>query len=63
MNNRESRKMLLTTLDQLARLDPQTKEKCSQDAGQLASYMVERLKDQPPVAGATIRRNPNLFHL
>ncbi|WP_208926003.1 DUF3102 domain-containing protein [Desulfitobacterium hafniense] len=41
---------LLTTLDQLARLDPQTKEKCSQDAGQLASYMMERLKDQPPQA-------------
>ncbi|SHN88136.1 DUF3102 domain-containing protein [Desulfitobacterium chlororespirans] len=42
---------LLNALDQLARLDPQTKEKCSQDAGQLASYMVEQLKDQPPVAG------------
>ncbi len=41
---------LLTTLDQLARLDPQTKEKCSQDVGQLASYMMERLKDQPPQA-------------
>ncbi|WP_080518295.1 DUF3102 domain-containing protein [Desulfitobacterium hafniense] len=46
---------LLTTLDQLARLDPQTKEKCSQDAGQLASYMMERLKDQPPVAGTNTK--------
>ncbi|SHN70567.1 DUF3102 domain-containing protein [Desulfitobacterium chlororespirans] len=46
---------LLTALGQLARLDPRTKEKCSQDAGQLASYMVERLKDWPPVAGTNMK--------
>ncbi|AFL98587.1 Protein of unknown function (DUF3102) [Desulfitobacterium dehalogenans ATCC 51507] len=45
---------LLTALGQLSRLDPQVKEKCSQDAGQLAAYMVERLKDWPPVAGSNM---------
>nr|WP_033422479.1 DUF3102 domain-containing protein [Desulfitobacterium sp. PCE1] len=45
---------LLNALAQVARLDPQTKEKCSQNAGQLASYMVERLKDWPPVAGSNM---------
>nr|WP_026198753.1 DUF3102 domain-containing protein [Desulfitobacterium hafniense] len=46
---------LLNALAQLARLDPQTKEKCSQDAGQLASYMVERLKDWPPVVTTNMK--------
>lgn len=46
---------LLTALGHLARLDPRTKEKCSQDADQLASYMVDRLKDWPPVAGTNMK--------
>lgn len=41
---------LLNALNQLSRLDPQIKEKCSKDATQLASYMVERLRDWPPIA-------------
>ncbi|EHQ88500.1 DUF3102 domain-containing protein [Desulfosporosinus youngiae] len=40
---------LLETLGQLARLDPEVKEKCSKNASQLAEYMVERLKEWPPV--------------
>ncbi|SDG94402.1 DUF3102 domain-containing protein [Desulfosporosinus hippei] len=40
---------LLESLGQLARLDPAVKEKCSQDASGLAEYMVERLKEWPPV--------------
>lgn len=40
---------LLTALVQLARLDPAVKEKCSKDASRLAEYMVERLKEWPPV--------------
>jgi hypothetical protein len=40
---------LLTALGQLARLDPAVKEKCSKDASRLAEYMVERLKEWPPV--------------
>nr|WP_026183932.1 DUF3102 domain-containing protein [Desulfitobacterium hafniense] len=46
---------LLNALLQLARLDPQTKEKCSQNAGQLASYMVERLKEWPPVVTTNMK--------
>ncbi|SHN88134.1 DUF3102 domain-containing protein [Desulfitobacterium chlororespirans] len=46
---------LLNALMQLARLDPQTKEKCSQNAGQLASYMVERLKEWPPVVTTNMK--------
>ncbi|ACL22450.1 hypothetical protein Dhaf_4445 [Desulfitobacterium hafniense DCB-2] len=46
---------LLIALLQLARLDPQTKEKCSQNAGQLASYMVERLKEWPPVVTTNMK--------
>ncbi|HHY28050.1 MAG TPA: DUF3102 domain-containing protein [Desulfitobacterium dehalogenans] len=45
---------LLTALGQLSRLDPQAKERCSQDAGQLAEYMVERLKGWLPVAGSNM---------
>jgi len=40
---------LLTALLQLARLDPAVKEKCSKDASRLAEYMVERLKEWPPI--------------
>jgi Protein of unknown function (DUF3102). len=40
---------LLTVLSQLAGLDPVVKEKCSKNASKLAEYMVERLKDWPPV--------------
>ncbi|AET70175.1 Protein of unknown function (DUF3102) [Desulfosporosinus orientis DSM 765] len=40
---------LLVALGQLARLDPEVKEKCSKDASGLAEYMVERLKEWPPV--------------
>ncbi|SDI20726.1 DUF3102 domain-containing protein [Desulfosporosinus hippei] len=40
---------LLEALGQLARLDPAVKEKCSKDASGLAEYMVERLKEWPPV--------------
>lgn len=46
---------LLTALGQLSRLDPRAKERCSQNATQLASYMVERLKDWPPVAGSNMK--------
>ncbi|WP_019851315.1 DUF3102 domain-containing protein [Desulfitobacterium sp. PCE1] len=46
---------LLNALMQLARLDPQTKEKCSQNAGQLASYMVKRLKEWPPVVTTNMK--------
>ena len=46
---------LLTALGHLARLDPRTKEKCSRNADQLASYMVDRLKDWPPVAGTNMK--------
>ncbi|HHY28163.1 MAG TPA: DUF3102 domain-containing protein [Desulfitobacterium dehalogenans] len=46
---------LLNALKQLARIDPQTKEKCSQNAGQLASYMVERLKDWPPIVTTNMK--------
>lgn len=45
---------LLNALSQLSRLDPETKEKCTKDATQLASYMVERLRDWPPVAKSNI---------
>lgn len=45
---------LLTALGQLSRLDPHTKEKCSRSAAQLAKYMVERLKEWPPVAGSNM---------
>ncbi|SHH91517.1 hypothetical protein SAMN02746098_01808, partial [Desulfosporosinus lacus DSM 15449] len=31
------------------RLDLAVKEKCSKDASRLAEYMVERLKEWPPV--------------
>jgi len=40
---------LLIVLGQLARLDLAVKEKCSKDASKLAEYMVERLKEWPPV--------------
>jgi len=40
---------LLETLGQLARLDLAVKEKCSKDASGLAEYIVERLKEWPPV--------------
>jgi hypothetical protein len=40
---------LLVALGQLARLDAAVKEKCSKDASSLAEYMVERLKEWPPV--------------
>ena len=40
---------LLVALGQLARLDPAVKGKCSKDASRLAEYMVERLKEWPPV--------------
>ncbi|MCO5388354.1 DUF3102 domain-containing protein [Desulfosporosinus sp.] len=46
---------LLETLGQLARLDPGVKEKCSKDASQLAEYMVERLKEWPPVPRTNMR--------
>jgi Fe-S-cluster containining protein len=40
---------LLTVLSQLAGLDPAVKERCSKNASKLAEYMVERLKEWPPV--------------
>ena len=40
---------LLTALLQLARLDQTVKEKCNKNASQLAEYIVERLKEWPPV--------------
>ncbi|MCO5386876.1 MAG: DUF3102 domain-containing protein [Desulfosporosinus sp.] len=40
---------LLEALGQLARLDLAVKEKYSKDASRLAEYMVERLKEWPPV--------------
>jgi len=40
---------LLEALIELARLDLSVKEKCSEDASRLAEYMVERLKEWPPV--------------
>ncbi|SHI19097.1 hypothetical protein SAMN02746098_02912 [Desulfosporosinus lacus DSM 15449] len=46
---------LLETLGQLARLDPAVKEKCSKDASQLVEYMVERLKEWPPVPKTNMR--------
>lgn len=46
---------LLEALGQLARLDPAVKEKCSQEASQLAEYMVERLKEWPPVATTNMK--------
>ena len=46
---------LLTALGQLSRLDPQVKEKCSEGASQLASYMVERLKEWPPIAQTNMK--------
>nr|WP_242831931.1 DUF3102 domain-containing protein [Desulfitobacterium hafniense] len=46
---------LLNALLQLARLDPQTKEKCSQNAGQLASYMVNRLQEWPPIVTTNMK--------
>ncbi|MHB8077391.1 tyrosine-type recombinase/integrase [Desulfosporosinus fructosivorans] len=46
---------LLVALGQLARLDLAVKEKCSKDASQLAEYMVERLKEWPPVPTTNMR--------
>ena len=46
---------LLVALGQLARLDLAVKEKCSKDASQLAEYMVERLKEWPPVPRTNMR--------
>ncbi|AET70953.1 Protein of unknown function (DUF3102) [Desulfosporosinus orientis DSM 765] len=40
---------LLVALGQLARHDLAVKEKCSKNASKLAEYMVERLKEWPPV--------------
>jgi len=40
---------LLVALAQLARLDAAVKEKCSKDASSLAEYMVDRLREWPPV--------------
>ncbi|UWG97704.1 DUF3102 domain-containing protein [Dehalobacter sp. DCM] len=48
---------LLTALGQLARIDSVAKEKCITNASKLADYMVERLKEWPPI----IRTNmPNV---
>ena len=46
---------LLEALAQLARLDLAVKEKCSKEASQLAEYMVERLKEWPPVPTTNMR--------
>lgn len=40
---------LLEALNQLAGLDPKVKEKCQKNASKLAEYMVESLKEWPPI--------------